>query len=92
VAGGFGRHVDLTAAKRIGLIPNLPNEKIFQIGNASIEGATRALCSTVIRKELEDLVRTISHVELETDPRFFDHFVEGCQFTRFSNDSASLTV
>jgi len=25
-------------------------------------------------------VRRIEHVELETDPDFFDHFVMGCQF------------
>jgi uncharacterized 2Fe-2S/4Fe-4S cluster protein (DUF4445 family) len=92
VAGGFGRHLDLTAARRIGLIPDLPDEKIVQIGNASIEGATRALCSVPVRRELEALVRTIQHVELETDPQFFDHFVEGCQFARFSNESESLTV
>jgi uncharacterized 2Fe-2S/4Fe-4S cluster protein (DUF4445 family) len=92
VAGGFGRHLDLAAAKRIGLIPDLPSDKILQIGNASIEGATRALCSTTIRAELEALVRTITHVELETDPQFFDHFVEGCQFNRFTSTSASLAV
>ena len=25
---------------------------------------------------------TITHIELETNPNFFDHFVEGCQFKR----------
>jgi hypothetical protein len=29
---------------------------------------------------LEELVKGIKHVELETDPEFFDHFVQGCQF------------
>ena len=23
-----------------------------------------------------------THIELETNPNFFDHFVEGCQFKR----------
>jgi uncharacterized 2Fe-2S/4Fe-4S cluster protein (DUF4445 family) len=32
------------------------------------------------RRALEELVKTIRHVELETDPEFFDHFVQGCQF------------
>lgn len=80
LAGGFARHLDLAAARRIGLIPDLPDEKLVQIGNASIEGATRALCSMTSRNQLEALVRTIVHVELETDPHFFDHFVNGCQF------------
>ncbi|MEI7799644.1 MAG: ASKHA domain-containing protein [Opitutaceae bacterium] len=80
LAGGFGRHLDLTAARRIGLIPDLPDEKIVQIGNAAIAGACVALLSVTRRRELEAIVKTIRHVELETDPGFFDHFVQGCQF------------
>lgn len=80
LAGGFGRHLDLAAAKRIGLIPDLPDERIVQVGNAAIEGATLALLSVSRRRELEEVVRGIGHVELETDPEFFDHFVQGCQF------------
>ena len=80
VAGGFGRHLDLGAARRIGLVPDLPDERIRRIGNASVEGATIALLSVSDRREIEELVRSIQHVELETEERFFDCFVEGCQF------------
>jgi len=77
--------LDLDAARRIGLIPDLPCEKLSQIGNASIEGATRALCSLTARRRLESVVQRIGHVELETDEHFFDHFVEGCQFIPMRN-------
>lgn len=80
LAGGFGRHLDLAASRRIGLIPDLPIAKIAQVGNAAIEGACLALLSVSRRRALEELVKTIRHVELETDPEFFDHFVQGCQF------------
>ena len=80
LAGGFASHLDLDSARRIGLIPDLPDEKITRIGNAAIEGATLALLSTRRRLELEETVSRIEHIELETDPDFFDHFVEGCQF------------
>ena len=80
LAGGFGRRLRVDAAKRIGLIPNLPDEKIVQIGNAAIEGASQALLSTTKRDELEALVKRVRHCRLETHPRFFDFFVEGCQF------------
>jgi len=80
LAGGFASHLDLDSARRIGLIPDLPDEKITRIGNAAIEGATLALLSTRRRLELEGTVSRIEHIELETDPDFFDHFVEGCQF------------
>lgn len=80
LAGGFGRHIGVEAAKRIGLVPNLPAEKIVQAGNTAIEGATIALLSKGKRQELEDLVKRVQHCRLETHPSFFDFFVEGCQF------------
>src|SRR5690606_35505806 len=43
LAGGFGRHLDLESAKRIGLVPNLPASNIVLVGNASVEGACIAL-------------------------------------------------
>ena len=80
LAGGFGRHVGIDAAKRIGLVPNLPTGKIVQAGNTAIEGATIALLSKTKRQELEELVKRVQHCRLETHPGFFDYFVEGCQF------------
>jgi uncharacterized 2Fe-2S/4Fe-4S cluster protein (DUF4445 family) len=80
LAGGFGRHLDVAASKRIGLIPNIPDEKIVQVGNAAIEGACIALLSKSKRADLEALVRRVEHCRLETHPQFFDFFVDGCQF------------
>ena len=80
LAGGFGRHLKKSASKRIGLIPNLADEKIVQVGNAALEGATIALVSRTRRQELETLVRKVEHCRLETHPGFFDFFVDGCQF------------
>ena len=80
LAGGFGRYLNIESAKRIGLIPNIDDSKILQIGNASIEGASIALLSQTKRNELESLIKNVTHCRLETDPSFFDYFVEGCQF------------
>jgi uncharacterized 2Fe-2S/4Fe-4S cluster protein (DUF4445 family) len=80
LAGGFGRHLKVEASKRIGLVPSLPSAKIVQAGNTAIEGATIALLSKSKREELERLVKKVEHCRLETHPRFFDFFVEGCQF------------
>jgi uncharacterized 2Fe-2S/4Fe-4S cluster protein (DUF4445 family) len=86
LAGGFGRHLNVSSAKRIGLIPNIDDEKILQVGNASIEGACLALLSRAKRAELETMVKGVTHCRLETHPDFFNYFVEGCQF----NPVASL--
>ena len=80
LAGGFGRHLRVDAAREIGLIPFISPDKIVQLGNAAIEGASIALLSKLARAELETLVKKVEHCRLETHPRFFDFFVEGCQF------------
>ena len=83
LAGGFARHIDLGHARRIGLIPDLPDERIVQVGNAALEGATLALLSVSAREEIDQLVRRIEHVELETFPEFFHCFTDGAQFVPF---------
>jgi uncharacterized 2Fe-2S/4Fe-4S cluster protein (DUF4445 family) len=80
LAGGFGRHLNVEASKRIGLVPGLDSSKIVQAGNTAIEGATIALLSKSKRQELEELVKKVKHCRLETHPDFFNFFVEGCQF------------
>jgi uncharacterized 2Fe-2S/4Fe-4S cluster protein (DUF4445 family) len=80
LAGGFGRHLKKAASRRIGLIPNIEDAKIVQVGNAAIEGACIALLSKQKRAELESLVTRVEHCRLETHPGFFDFFVDGCQF------------
>jgi len=80
LAGGFGRHVDIDAALRIGLIPSIPRDRIVQIGNAAIEGASMVLLSEQRRRELEETVLRVEHCRLETHAHFFDFFVDGCLF------------
>jgi uncharacterized 2Fe-2S/4Fe-4S cluster protein (DUF4445 family) len=80
LAGGFARHLDLDAGRRIGLLPPLADEKLIRVGNAALEGASRVLLSESRRRELETLALRVEHVELETHETFFDYFVEGCQF------------
>jgi uncharacterized 2Fe-2S/4Fe-4S cluster protein (DUF4445 family) len=84
LAGGFGGQLSVAAARRIGLIPDLPDEEITLVGNASIEGAAMLLRSVALRRELESIVGRVEHVALESHPDFFDAFVEGCQFRPFA--------
>jgi len=90
LAGGFGQHLSLEASKRIGLIPDIANEKFVQVGNAAIEGACVALLSVSKRRELEHLVREVVHCRLETHPDFFDFFVDGCQFKPIASPGHSM--
>ena len=85
LAGGFSRHLDVEASCRIGLIPDLPRERIYKVGNAALQGAAMVLLSRTQREKLEQNVKRIEHVRLETHPQFFDFFVEGCQFQPFGS-------
>jgi len=82
VAGGFGRYIDIEKSQNIGFLPLLPKNKMNQIGNGTIEGATIALLSQSKRSKLRNFVKEINHVNLEIDPHFFDYFVDGCQFRK----------
>lgn len=88
LAGGFSAHLDLDAARRIGLIPDLPTERFVKVGNAALEGASIALLSVSRRAALEAVVKRVDHVRLEAHPRFFEMFVEGCQFEAFGGVAA----
>lgn len=81
LAGGFANYINPRNALAIGMILNVPEDRIVKIGNAAAEGATAVLLSRHARTELEETVNRIEHVELEMDPQFFDIFVEGCMFS-----------
>lgn len=89
LAGGFANYINVENARDIGFIANIPLDRVSQIGNAALEGATIMLTSRIKRREIELLTRDIEHVELETSPDFFDLFVEGCQFKPMKRDLAS---
>lgn len=86
VCGAFGYHLDPRAAMRIGLIPALAPDRIARLGNTAIEGASALLTTPGEAERLQMLARGIEHVQLETDPDFFDLFAEGCLFRPLTAD------
>ncbi len=80
LAGGFATHVDVGNAAAIGFVAPVPPDHVVKVGNASLRGARELLLSASARIALDELVRRIEHVELETTADFFELFVDGCQF------------
>ncbi|HMA04744.1 MAG TPA: ASKHA domain-containing protein, partial [Methanomicrobiales archaeon] len=80
LAGAFGTYIDVAHAKRIGMLPDVPLEKVMKVGNASVEGAAMVLLSRECREKAEELAGRITHVSLEQDPSFQDRFVEELAF------------
>ena len=80
LAGGFANYINPENAKAIGFLPDIPADRIAKVGNASLLGATIMLLNAGKRSEAESFSERVQHIELETDPDFFEYFVEGCQF------------
>ena len=75
LAGAFGAHISARHALILGMIPDVPLDKIFSAGNAAGTGARIALCNIGARAEIEQVVRRITKVETAIEPRFQEHFV-----------------
>jgi uncharacterized 2Fe-2S/4Fe-4S cluster protein (DUF4445 family) len=83
VAGAFGNSLDIGNAVSLGLLPDIPVEKIAFIGNASLAGARLLLVSRPARTAAETLAANIAHVSLATRPDFQDEFVRSLEFDRY---------
>jgi uncharacterized 2Fe-2S/4Fe-4S cluster protein (DUF4445 family) len=70
IAGAFGSYVDPEAAITIGMIPDVPIEKIKSVGNAAGTGARLALLSRKSRETAEEIARKVRYLELVLDPDF----------------------
>ncbi len=86
LAGGFANYVNVQDAVDIGFLAPVPKDRIVKIGNAAVGGAKEILLSREKRIEIENFVKNIEHIELETTGDFFDVFVEGCQFKPMPTD------
>ncbi|MGY3436932.1 MULTISPECIES: ASKHA domain-containing protein [unclassified Marinovum] len=75
LAGAFGAHISPLHAMVLGMIPDVPLDKVTSAGNAAGTGARIALCNVAARAEIEATVRQITKVETAIEPKFQEHFV-----------------
>lgn len=75
LAGAFGAHISSKHAMVLGMIPDVPLDKVFSAGNAAGTGARIALCNKKARADIERIVREIVKVETAIEPKFQEHFV-----------------
>ncbi len=80
LAGGFGNYVSVESAVRIGLIPDLPRERIRYVGNAAALGAQLCLLSEAERGHATEIAGRIEHVSLAAHPDFEQLFVDAMNF------------
>ena len=76
LAGAFGNYIRKESAVRIGLVPNIPLEKITSVGNAAGSGAKLALLSVKERELARELAEATEHIELANHQEYQDHFMQ----------------
>ena len=75
LAGAFGAHISPKHAMVLGMIPDVPLNKVSSAGNAAGTGARIALLNRAARGEIEETVRHIHKIETAIEPRLQEHFV-----------------
>ncbi|MBE5787900.1 MAG: DUF4445 domain-containing protein [Clostridiales bacterium] len=80
LAGGFGSHLNLASAVKIGLIPEALADKVQVIGNGALDGAALMLMDTGLDAKAEALGAMARHVRLDGNAEFSNRYIEAMMF------------
>lgn len=75
LAGGFGNFLDVRQAVTIGMLPDVPIEKIHFVGNTSIAGAKTVLLSQKAMSTAEEIAKNMTYFDLMSHSGYMDEFV-----------------
>ena len=90
LAGAFGAHISPKHALVLGMIPDVPFDRVTSAGNAAGSGARIALVDTAQRAVIERIVRQIEKIETAIEPRFQEHFVNASAIPNSDDPFATL--
>jgi uncharacterized 2Fe-2S/4Fe-4S cluster protein (DUF4445 family) len=75
IAGGFGNCIDVDKAIILGMLPDIPREKFFFIGNACVTGAYLCLISKELRQEAGIIASKMTYIELSVSRGFMEEYM-----------------
>jgi uncharacterized 2Fe-2S/4Fe-4S cluster protein (DUF4445 family) len=76
IAGGFGNFLNVERAVMIGMLPDVPPEKIRFVGNTSIAGAKTVLLSRKAQETAEQVAMSMTYFDLMSHPTYMEEFVK----------------
>lgn len=76
LAGAFGNYLDVENAITIGLIPNIPRDKVIFAGNTSIKGATIAALSQDALNKIIEIERNTTYFDLMGASDYIEEFTK----------------
>jgi uncharacterized 2Fe-2S/4Fe-4S cluster protein (DUF4445 family) len=74
IAGGFGNYLDRGNAITLGMIPDVPLERIRFVGNTSLVGAKMALLSREAFERCKKIAQSATYYDLITYPNYYEEF------------------
>ncbi|MBF8270247.1 MAG: ferredoxin (4Fe-4S iron-sulfur cluster binding protein) [Gammaproteobacteria bacterium] len=89
IAGAFGSYIDIGSSIAIGMLPDLPQERYAQIGNAAGIGAKLALVSHSHRSEAEAIANRCNYIELAGSKRFNKLFMQSMCFPKIVHNQTN---
>lgn len=78
IAGGIGNSLDIGNSIKIGMLPDIDEDKISYVGNSSLMGCYLTLMSEDARCKLEEVANHMTYVELSVEPGYMDQFISAC--------------
>ncbi len=80
LTGNFGKNLDIKSIKKIGLLPDIKEEKILLKENMVLEGMYLYLKNGKKISEIDILKTKINHVEISKKSKFNDFFMKNMGF------------
>ncbi|UCE49139.1 MAG: DUF4445 domain-containing protein [Phycisphaerales bacterium] len=74
LAGGFGNFLNVKRAVTVGMLPDVPTEKIQFVGNTSIAGAKTVLLSRKALETTEKIANSMTYFDLMSHPGYMEEF------------------
>ena len=74
LAGGFGNYLDFKQAVNIGMLPDVPLEKIQFEGDTSIAGAKTTVLRRKANKSKQKIAESTAYFDLMTHPGYMNEF------------------
>jgi uncharacterized 2Fe-2S/4Fe-4S cluster protein (DUF4445 family) len=74
IGGAFGQYINVEKAIEIGMLPDMPWENFHFLGNTSVLGAYYALLNWESRKQIDEIAKQMTYIELSADNTFYEAF------------------
>jgi uncharacterized 2Fe-2S/4Fe-4S cluster protein (DUF4445 family) len=75
IAGAFGQYINVEKAIQIGLLPDMHWDRFRYLGNTSALGAFYSLVSRQMRRDMVDVAKKMTYLELSADNTFYHQFM-----------------